>query len=75
MFELLGLGSFFDAVVTVEDVINGKPHPEPYLRVVEKLGVPASKCLVIEDAVNGIYSAKEAGCRTVGLTTSSLPMS
>ncbi|GBC63841.1 HAD family phosphatase [Desulfonema ishimotonii] len=73
VFELLGLNGLFDAVITVEDVVNGKPHPEPYLRAAERLGVLPAKSLVIEDAVNGIYAAKAAGCKAVGITTSFPP--
>ena len=47
-----------------------KPHPEPYLRAVARLALPAARCVVIEDSVNGIYAARAAGCDVIGLTTS-----
>ncbi len=69
-FAKFGLGPLFDVVVTAEDVTQAKPHPEPYLTAVVRLGIPAGACLVIEDSLHGIASACAAGCRTMGLTTS-----
>jgi HAD superfamily hydrolase (TIGR01509 family) len=69
-FARFGLASCFDAVVTAEDVTHGKPHPEPYLTAVVRLGVPADECLVIEDSLHGLAAARAAGCRTLGLATS-----
>ncbi len=45
-----------------DDVVNGKPDPEPYLLAAERLGVVAADCLVFEDAPAGITSALRAGC-------------
>ena len=58
---------FFDAVVTGDCVTNRKPHPEPYLSAAQKLGQPSENCLVIEDSLSGITSAKSAGCFCIGL--------
>ncbi len=71
-FELkrFKLGRLFAAVVTGDDVTNGKPHPEPYAKTISLLGLSPSECAVIEDAVNGISSAKEAGAIAIGLTGS-----
>jgi HAD superfamily hydrolase (TIGR01509 family) len=68
-FDRFDLGGYFDAVVTAEDVRHTKPHPEPYLRAAELLGLPASSCLVIEDSLNGVRAGREAGCTVVALTT------
>lgn len=68
--ERLGMLPFFDVLVTGDEVKNGKPHPEPYLLAASRLGCAPADCLVIEDADNGIRSAKAAGCITVGITTS-----
>jgi HAD superfamily hydrolase (TIGR01509 family) len=43
------LRPFFSAVITSKDIINGKPHSEPYLKTAEKLGVAPTNALVIED--------------------------
>lgn len=69
-FDLFKLHPHFEIIVTGKDVNNGKPHPEPYLKAVERLGLSAERCLVIEDSDSGIRSAKSAGCQTVGITTS-----
>jgi beta-phosphoglucomutase len=61
-------GLEFDAVVSQDDVANGKPHPEPYLRVAEELGVAPAELLVFEDTDVGVASAKAAGAYVVGLT-------
>lgn len=58
-----------DVMVTAEDVKHGKPHPEPYLRGAELLGVPPSLCLVIEDAPAGIQAAKAGGMKVIGLAS------
>jgi sugar-phosphatase len=56
-------------LVTVDDVSRGKPDPEPYLLGAERLGVPAGRCLVIEDAPAGLESARAAGMVAVAVTT------
>lgn len=53
------------AVVTGDIVTHGKPHPEPYLRAAEMLGVDASNCLAIEDSGTGATSANSAGCQVL----------
>lgn len=63
------LSDFFEIMVTGDDVENGKPHPEPYLITVKKLNELSENCLVIEDSDNGIISAKSAGCKACGITT------
>ena len=65
-----GLAESFDAVITCKEVKIGKPDPEPYLLTATKLGVPAGRCLVIEDATNGVRSGKAAGCLVAAITTS-----
>jgi HAD superfamily hydrolase (TIGR01509 family) len=72
-FAKFGLSPHFDVVVTAEDVTHAKPHPEPYLTAVVRLGRPADECLVIEDSLHGIASARAAGCRTLALATSYSP--
>ncbi|MEL3924509.1 HAD-IA family hydrolase [Aeromonas enteropelogenes] len=52
-------------LVGADDVVNGKPDPEPYLLAAERLGVAAADCLVFEDAPAGITSALRAGCTVV----------
>src|SRR5260370_10317751 len=52
-------------LLTCDDVRNGKPDPEPYLKGAALLGVPAPKCLVFEDAPAGIRAGKAAGALVV----------
>lgn len=56
-----------NVLVTADDVVHGKPHPEPYLRGAERLGFPAAECLVIEDAPAGIESARAGGFKVIGI--------
>ena len=57
-------------LVTADDVAQGKPHPEPFLRAAELLGVPPEDCLVIEDSPAGIHAGKKAGMPVVAVATS-----
>jgi sugar-phosphatase len=56
-------------LVTSDDVTNGKPHPEPYLRGAELLGFRPAECLVIEDAPAGIQAARAAGMKVIGMAS------
>jgi mannitol-1-/sugar-/sorbitol-6-phosphatase len=56
-------------LVTATDVKNGKPDPEPYLKGAQFLGVPASECIVFEDAPAGIRAGKAAAARVLALRT------
>jgi HAD superfamily hydrolase (TIGR01509 family) len=57
----------FDHVVSGDDVTNAKPHPEPYLRAAELLGLPIERCVAIEDSEPGIASATASGAVVVGI--------
>ena len=56
-----GVYGIFDGYVFGNEVTHSKPNPEIYLKAISKSGMPPSELLVIEDAVNGINSAKAAG--------------
>src|SRR5271170_3104202 len=56
-------------MIAADDVANGKPHPEPYLKGAEALGVTPSEGLVIEDAPAGIRSAHAGGMKVIALTS------
>jgi HAD superfamily hydrolase (TIGR01509 family) len=62
-----GLDGRFEAIVTGDDVRNGKPDPEGYLRAVSLLGGEAADYLVVEDAVSGARAAHAAGLRVAGV--------
>lgn len=55
------------AIVSGEDVDNGKPHPEPYLTAAAGLGVPIGRCVAIEDSPTGLASAIASGAVAVGV--------
>ncbi|SPE42308.1 Sugar phosphatase YfbT (fragment) [Candidatus Sulfopaludibacter sp. SbA3] len=56
-------------MVAADEVTNGKPHPEPYLKGAELLGVNPAECLVIEDAPAGIRSARAGGMKVIALAS------
>jgi mannitol-1-/sugar-/sorbitol-6-phosphatase len=58
-----------EVLVTSDDVTNGKPHPEPYLKGAERLGFAPRDCVVIEDAPAGIHSARASGMRVIGMAS------
>jgi mannitol-1-/sugar-/sorbitol-6-phosphatase len=58
-----------EVLVSSDDVTHGKPHPEPYLKGAEWLGLKPSECLVIEDAPAGIQSGRAAGMKVIGLAS------
>ncbi len=70
VFNKFPISYIFNAVTTAADVTHGKPDPEPYLKTAKKLNIKPENCVVVEDAVNGIKSAKSAGMKVIGITTS-----
>lgn len=62
------LDRFTTISVTASDVKHMKPEPDIYLLAAEKLGLPASECIAIEDSGPGGEAAKAAGCYLIGLT-------
>ena len=67
--ELTGLQDCFSAIVAVDDIRRGKPHPEVFLRAAEKIGMPPARCVVFEDTHIGMEAARAAGMRVVGVLT------
>ena len=60
-------------VVTADDVVNGKPHPEPYLAGAAAIGIAPERCVVFEDAPAGVAAARAAGIGVVvGIGTQDL---
>jgi HAD superfamily hydrolase (TIGR01509 family) len=57
----------FRLTVSGDDVVHGKPHPEPYLTAARRLGVDPARCAVIEDSPNGSRSGAAAGCRVLAI--------
>lgn len=69
VMQQLDLLKYFDVIVTGEEVVNGKPAPDIFIKTAEKLNLPAFECLVIEDAANGVQAAKNALMKCVAITT------
>lgn len=61
----LGLAESFDVILGAEDYTHGKPNPECFLTAAARLNVPASQCLVFEDAALGLQAAKAAGMKAI----------
>ena len=68
MLRALKLEHYFDAIVASEDVTKGKPDPEVFLTAAARLGLPASRCIVVEDATAGVEAARRAGMRSIGVS-------
>jgi len=75
--EAAGIRAYFEAIVTANDVVNGKPDPEPYLKALEALNgsgkrarISPQECVVIEDARHGVAAAHAAGMKCVAISTS-----
>lgn len=56
-------------LITSNDITNGKPHPEPYLKAASLLGFDAADCIVLEDVPAGIRAGKAAGARVIAFKT------
>lgn len=67
--EKLKLEGVFEVIVGKVDVVHGKPDPEVYLTTVERLGLPIEQCIVFEDSIVGIQSARKAGIHVVGIAS------
>ncbi len=61
ILDLLDLDSYFEVLVTKDDVKHGKPAPDTFLKCAELMKVPAKDCVVFEDGDPGVIAAKEAG--------------
>lgn len=70
VLEVIGLAACFQAIVSAEDVTAGKPDPQVFLTAASRLGVPPSRCIVVEDAAAGIEAARRAGMRSIGVSPS-----
>jgi beta-phosphoglucomutase-like phosphatase (HAD superfamily) len=70
--ERLGLGGFFDTVITAADVVAGKPHPHVYQLACQKMSVPPSRALAFDDAPAGVLAARMAGLRCVGVSSNAM---
>lgn len=63
--QTAGVYEMFDKVISAHEAKRGKPHPEPYLLALDRLGLQAGDCMAVEDSPNGVKSAVAAGIRTI----------
>ncbi len=69
VLDTLDLRSYFNAIVSADEVMVSKPDPETYLSCAELLAVAAADCIVFEDSPKGVESALRAGMKAVVITT------
>ncbi|RZA01684.1 MAG: HAD family phosphatase [Sphingobacteriaceae bacterium] len=69
VLDNLNIRHYFKAIVSADDVVLSKPHPETYLKVAEQLNIVPTDCLVFEDVPKGAEAAENAGMQCVVLTT------
>jgi beta-phosphoglucomutase family hydrolase len=67
--EIIGIRHFFNIIVTANDVVRHKPHPETFLRCAELMGVAPADCEVFEDGDLGIEAARRAGMTATDVRT------
>jgi HAD superfamily hydrolase (TIGR01509 family) len=60
-----GLRDRFQTIIARGDYVRGKPHPDPFLRAAERLGVEPELCVALEDSYNGVRAASGAGMMTI----------
>lgn len=68
LVDELGIRSFFSALVSSEGM-PGKPDPAVFLEAARRLGLPARRCVVVEDGLPGLEAARRAGMRCIAVTT------
>jgi HAD superfamily hydrolase (TIGR01509 family) len=73
VLEVSGLGRFFKATVSSEEVPRGKPAPDVFLEAARRLGVAPERCAVVEDSENGILAGRAAGMRVVAIPNAHFP--
>jgi HAD superfamily hydrolase (TIGR01509 family) len=67
VLDKFSLRKFFTVVVSGDTIPLGKPHPDIYLQTADNLGVEPTECVVIEDSINGVKSAKSAGMTCIAV--------
>ncbi len=69
VFEHTPIGNYFGLVLDDSHIKRGKPDPEAYLKATELLGFEPEECVVFEDSLSGVESARNAGCRVIAVGT------
>ncbi|QDP41243.1 pyrophosphatase PpaX [Radiobacillus deserti] len=68
--KLTGIDSYMDVLVGLDDVQHAKPHPEPIIKALTKLGATASETIMVGDNYHDIEAGKNAGTKTAGVAWS-----
>jgi HAD superfamily hydrolase (TIGR01509 family) len=68
VLEALAATHLFQAIVSAEDVHQGKPNPEVFQLAASRLGAPQARSIVVEDAVAGVEAARRAGMHSIGVS-------
>ncbi|MBS1558543.1 MAG: HAD family phosphatase [Bacteroidetes bacterium] len=69
----IGIEKFFSVILDESHVTLGKPNPEIYIKCAQHLNLSPTQCIVFEDSLSGVASAKAAGCPVVGVATTHTP--
>lgn len=69
LLPALGVDHHFEFVQTGDDVTNGKPDPEIYLKTISRLGLQPAECVVLEDSRAGATAGHRAGCHVIAIPT------
>ena len=67
MLSQMNIEEVFDFITRKEDVKNKKPHPEIYLKIMEKYGAAPNECLIFEDSYTGVLASNNAGIEVVNV--------
>ena len=65
--KIVGISDWFDEVVTADDIVEGKPAPDIFLKAAKLLRIDPTKCLALEDAPAGILAAQRAGMQVIAI--------
>lgn len=68
--EITGIGPYFDTIVTIDDVIHPKPHPEPVKKALERLDAEPETAIMVGDNYHDIVAGNKAGTKTAGVAWS-----
>jgi beta-phosphoglucomutase family hydrolase len=69
ILRVLGIGHYFSAIVSADDVSHGKPDPEVFLTAAQRIERGPARCVVFEDALVGIEAAHRGGMKVIGIAT------
>jgi HAD superfamily hydrolase (TIGR01509 family) len=73
VLELTGLGSYFQASVSSEEVPRGKPAADVYVEAARRLAAAPQACAAVEDSANGLRSAAAAGMKVIAVPNREFP--